>query len=957
MDVGKRHGKRMHLCPVNLVKPMSLVMDDRLSQPHLRNSAKRVSTKSKAPSPPGLKNLDSSDFSQWYPGNAPFTMDHKDKLVDKDLSLVVVLPDGVEKMTTVHGSKPLMDLLVTLCARYHLNPSSYTLELITAGRHNVKLKPSALIGTLDAEKILLKPKGEGDDKNKKTGPQKPEATVRMVINYKKTQKAILRVNPQIPLTELLPAICEKCEFAEETTILLRDVQSLAPLDLSCSLNDYAIREVYARDTRGHTDSPACPASPTQAVAVTPGKDKNQKEKENKGLFSKFRKSKKPSEQSTVASAPASPVLVSKPRPLSMALPSASSPPLTSPTSPAGDAPKKRRAPQPPIVVSQSCHADISTRQRFYSEPATLADCEVSGLSRGSSAESSLKRTKRKAPQPPTSPSNTTPEPVPSQENVQDSAGAKTLEEIMEETSAAASEIQKEDPSVSSMSDNGCVEDPSCDLSSDGTQSQSTTSDSIIQTDERTPGGGDASQLAESVSGQVESELIESTSEAPATESIKVDGGDVTNDLQALRPDADEFQTACVQETISAPQEESTSSEIIAASCPTGEDAPVQTDFQPLPEPPHQQQEQDQIPPSAKDPCLESTDGEEDIATSTEEPLKCSQTSETPSSPPPAAPKSAPAAASSPDLKPKPSNELTRDYIPKVGMTTYTIVPPKSSDKLRYFEVALTLETPPVATGDVGESSHPPREQMLSSTTTTARNTVNGCLAEATHASSPSSSPKADDTLPSSQAGSPGEVKATKIPPATRPKPGSFRLSMHKKTPGYYVTSAAEKSPGGSSSSGHTGDQVDRATLPPPPPVPPVQGDAEATAIRLTHMTRQGSLPAKELNLGLSLEKLRSFAAPRPYSPTTPSRFAQAVSSAVKRSNSLSHNPKSSSPPASPCSPAANRYSLVGQNAGINFKADEVVNEKGVEVQQTSASEQVQIDERTESTVAVPYDEI
>lgn len=72
----------------------------------------------------------------------------------------------------------------------------------------------------------------------------------MVINYKKTQKTILRVNPRVPLSELLPAICEKCEFDVETTVLLRDVQSRAPLDLSSSLNDYAIREVYARDTKG-----------------------------------------------------------------------------------------------------------------------------------------------------------------------------------------------------------------------------------------------------------------------------------------------------------------------------------------------------------------------------------------------------------------------------------------------------------------------------------------------------------------------------------------------------------------------------------------------------------------------------------------------------------------------------------------------------------------------------------
>lgn len=72
----------------------------------------------------------------------------------------------------VSFSEPLMDLLVTLCAKYRLNPSSHTLELITSNKNNIKLKPSALIGTLDAEKIILKPKGE--DKNKKTGPQMPE---------------------------------------------------------------------------------------------------------------------------------------------------------------------------------------------------------------------------------------------------------------------------------------------------------------------------------------------------------------------------------------------------------------------------------------------------------------------------------------------------------------------------------------------------------------------------------------------------------------------------------------------------------------------------------------------------------------------------------------------------------------------------------------------------------------
>lgn len=63
----------------------------------------RVSTKSKAPSPPELKTLETSDLSHWYPGGPHLTMDQKEKPIDQDLSLAVVLPDGEERMTTVHG--------------------------------------------------------------------------------------------------------------------------------------------------------------------------------------------------------------------------------------------------------------------------------------------------------------------------------------------------------------------------------------------------------------------------------------------------------------------------------------------------------------------------------------------------------------------------------------------------------------------------------------------------------------------------------------------------------------------------------------------------------------------------------------------------------------------------------------------------------------------------------------
>nr|XP_057937844.1 cordon-bleu protein-like 1b isoform X2 [Doryrhamphus excisus] len=840
--------KLLHSRLVNLAEPMSLVMDDRLS-------AKRVSTKSKAPSPPALDPLDSSHFSHWYPGSTPFTMDHKDALIHKELSLVVVLPDGVEKMTTVHGSKPLMDLLVTLCARYHLNPSSHTLELMTAGRHNIKLKPSALIGSLDAEKILLKAKG--DEKNKKSGPHVPEATVRMVINYKKSQKAILRVNPQVPLTELLAAICEKCEFAEESTVLLRDARSPAPLDLSCSLNDYAIRELYARDTRGAA-SPGVPTPQTHAAAVPPGKDKHQKEKENKGLFSKFRKSKKTPEQATTVSAPASPVLVTKPRPLSMALPSTASPPLGSPTSPVGEAPKKRRAPLPPVRVSQSCRAD--PRQRLYSEPNPLPDSEqVSGLSRGSSAESSLKRTKRKAPPPPT------PQTLPPQENTQDVAEVEALQEIMEETSGAG--IQREGPEV------GLGEDQLGDLSSDGKyelfmHAQDDVGALPLHTRVTAPDGTQSSHLAENVECQVGGEHHESKCEDVA--SVEEECDDARSDLPESARDAG----ASVEETRSTSRQEMEM--ICTISRPAGEDAEVQTDFTPVP------QELPEVLPST-----------EETQTSASEISSCLPAS--------------PEAGVKAEPKPKASNEVTRDYLPKVGMTTYTVVPPKTNEKLRYFEVALTLESPPPYAAQEGQGRHPhaPRDQSLSSTPA-SQDTVHGRPHES------SSSPPA---------GSPGEPQATRTPPATKPKPktASFRTSKHK-IPGYYVTSAAEKSPG----TGPASIQVHNAALPPAPPPQQKEGaDQQAGPESDMGVARESRPPSRESGFGLSLEKLRSFAAPRPYSPKTPSRFAQAVSSAVKRSHSLSHGPRSpTGPPLIPCPstpPPPPLHSLIHKDALFSTK--------------------------------------
>ncbi|XP_019313567.2 cordon-bleu protein-like 1 isoform X9 [Panthera pardus] len=364
--------------------------------------------KAKAPLPPAeTKYLDASSVDDTVDSSACI-MEQKENMIDKDIELSVVLPGDIIKSTTVHGSKPMMDLLIFLCAQYHLNPSSYTIDLQSAENNPIKFKPNTPIGMLEVEKVILKPKVL--DKKKPT-PIIPEKTVRVVINFKKTQKTIVRVSPHAPLQELAPIICSKCEFDPLHTLLLKDYQSQEPLDLTKSLNDLGLRELYAMDVSRATSVTASNKSSLQESCQISQNLDIMKEKDNKGFFSFFQRSKKKREQT--ASAPATP-LVSKHRP-AFTRSNTISKPYISNTLPS-DAPKKRRAPLPPMPVSQSAPQDLAHIQE---RPASCVvkslsvdetdknpcgagivrtgSLQLSGTSVGNS---SLKRTKRKAPSPP-----------------------------------------------------------------------------------------------------------------------------------------------------------------------------------------------------------------------------------------------------------------------------------------------------------------------------------------------------------------------------------------------------------------------------------------------------------------------------------------------------------------------------------------------------------------------------
>ncbi|MCJ8728368.1 hypothetical protein PDJAM_G00003710 [Pangasius djambal] len=177
-------------------------------------------------------------------GAAP---DTKENVAQSTVDLQITLPNGYGTLVSVDGRKALMDVLVDLCAQYHLNPAEHTLELASTEGQPISFKPNALLGTLHASRALIKERTPEERVPRKPAPKVPEKTVRLVVNYHRGQKAVVRVNPLVPLQSLVPTICQKCEFNPARVLLLRDAISQHELDLRKSLTELNIRELYVLD--------------------------------------------------------------------------------------------------------------------------------------------------------------------------------------------------------------------------------------------------------------------------------------------------------------------------------------------------------------------------------------------------------------------------------------------------------------------------------------------------------------------------------------------------------------------------------------------------------------------------------------------------------------------------------------------------------------------------------------
>ncbi|XP_053071180.1 cordon-bleu protein-like 1 isoform X9 [Acinonyx jubatus] len=984
--------------------------------------------KAKAPLPPAeTKYLDASSVDDTVDSSACI-MEQKENMIDKDIELSVVLPGDIIKSTTVHGSKPMMDLLIFLCAQYHLNPSSYTIDLQSAENNPIKFKPNTPIGMLEVEKVILKPKVL--DKKKPT-PIIPEKTVRVVINFKKTQKTIVRVSPHAPLQELAPIICSKCEFDPLHTLLLKDYQSQEPLDLTKSLNDLGLRELYAMDVSRES----CQISQNLDIM---------KEKDNKGFFSFFQRSKKKREQT--ASAPATP-LVSKHRP-AFTRSNTISKPYISNTLPS-DAPKKRRAPLPPMPGSQSAPQDLAHIQE---RPASCVvkslsvdetdknscgagivrtgSLQLSGTSVGNS---SLKRTKRKAPSPPSKmplplsdednhvtvlqagravptdsameascpegPSN--PAGISSDHSLEEIDEKEELSEVPKVVAENVSVKSQDIPFGSTEIINTLKNDPNSALGNvtgESAQNSKEEKQEARNTDGQGPrimvyNASNEERVVDSVRNlkslgsnqenvdQNEIIVIPTDTEKNMKNGVRITeinvggvakdnsvdmGADRLSNYQAHKTDTAESckenhlaPSLVAGQKLNQPCEEKTKMQDAAIQTNPSSDSfegnhqghhlsnfkvneSVQTPSNDKSTQPSSLSPQDSAVDASrkfrsqgplnvhsenqltiKDPVYAR--GNDGLLPSVDGIDKNSTIS-----------KNYPLYRQDYDPKPKPSNEITREYIPKIGMTTYKIVPPKTLEILKNSESETTgykddheihtlgkkhtgenVKETAIQTEDLVISDNPkePQADLKLQPSPRTEHQLHGvenspCIAMGSPLKPTPRMTRDTGTAPFvpnlEDINNILESKLKSRVSNPQTKPSSFFLQMQKRVSGHYVTSAAAK--GVHVAPNPTPKELikkegEREVIPPPeqtlsplskttpsPPQPQIKNADDNISNQKPTETppppiapRPVPLPANQL-AALNLKTLKTFGAPRPYSSSAPSPFALAV---VKRSQSLS----------------------------------------------------------------------
>ncbi|KAK6172113.1 hypothetical protein SNE40_018064 [Patella caerulea] len=165
--------------------------------------------------PPGMSNNGSGPPPPLSYQSEPVDDENMNEVITDILELEIILPNGQTTQMTVHHSIPMMDLLIQLAAKNKVNPSGYTLVVISeeTGR-SIDYKANQTVGSVGSQTIRLVPKkGEADKisgKSMKGNSTQPfEMTHRFTVNLPRHQKMVSRISPATPLDQLFNKVCQE----------------------------------------------------------------------------------------------------------------------------------------------------------------------------------------------------------------------------------------------------------------------------------------------------------------------------------------------------------------------------------------------------------------------------------------------------------------------------------------------------------------------------------------------------------------------------------------------------------------------------------------------------------------------------------------------------------------------------------------------------------------------------
>lgn len=160
--------------------------------------------------------------------------------------LTIHLPDGSTTVTSVDPSKPMMDLLIKICVQLKFNPADYTLQIFPPDSSwPVSYKANqtfASVGMNNIVKLILKRTERVEEKQNSQRPF--EITQRIIVSLPSNQRFVMRVRPDITMSELFKAAVEHKELDPNRYSLCHPTNPEIVLNMDYPLDFYGISEIY-----------------------------------------------------------------------------------------------------------------------------------------------------------------------------------------------------------------------------------------------------------------------------------------------------------------------------------------------------------------------------------------------------------------------------------------------------------------------------------------------------------------------------------------------------------------------------------------------------------------------------------------------------------------------------------------------------------------------------------------